>query len=115
MALIVKDKPSPARTRDFTDSLYIVRNTRTAVLRPKYTIELFELKLDQTELLIIKYRWRRKRKKKRKKAFCLNEAIFLSEVENHSVMSLVNYDNYETYTVVWHAIYCTIGGALFGP
>lgn len=96
----MKDKPSSARTRDFTDSLYIVRNTRTAVLRPKYTIELFELKLDQTELLIIKYRWRRKRKKKRKKAFCLNEAIFLSEVENHSVMSLVNYDNYETYTVV---------------
>ena len=70
MALIVKDKPSSARTRDFTDSLYIVRNTRTAVLRPKYDmIELFELKLDQTELLIIKYRWRRKRKKKKKKSF----------------------------------------------
>ena len=69
MALIVKDKPSSARTRDFTDSLYIVRNTRTAVLRPKYMIELFELKLDQTELLIIKYRWRRKRKKKKKKTF----------------------------------------------
>lgn len=69
MALIVKDKPSSARTRDFTDSLYIVRNTRTAVLRPKYMIELFELKLDQTELLIIKYRWRRKRKKKKKKSF----------------------------------------------
>lgn len=69
MALIVKDKPSSARTRDFTDSLYIVRNTRTAVLRPKYMIELFELKLDQTELLIIKYRWGRKRKKKKKKSF----------------------------------------------
>ena len=69
MALIVKDKPSSSRTRDFTDSLYIVRNTRTAVLRPKYMIELFELKLDQTELLIFKYRWREKRKKKKKKSF----------------------------------------------
>lgn len=39
MALIVKDKPSSARTRDLTDSLYIVRNTRTVVLRPKYMID----------------------------------------------------------------------------
>ena len=81
MALIVKDKPSSARTRDFTDSLYIVRNTRTAVLRPKYMIELFELKLDQTELLIIKYRWRRKRKKKKKKK------SFMSELSHFPVWS----------------------------